>query len=124
MENGPKIGTREVGSPVRSTLIFCRNELSSHLTNALQCMSNNDYCSGPQPEVYIHFGEKKMTVHATLLAALSSSWRKHLHAVMHRVNNFAMSSGMVKALFSGIQLTKNLLYVSAVSSNSQYKYVL
>ncbi|XP_071522168.1 uncharacterized protein [Panulirus ornatus] len=86
METKQNIDARDVGSPVRGLLMFRWNKLSSHLIGALQCMgmSHNEHCNGPIPEVVIHFGEMEMKIHATLLAALSSSWRKHLHAVMHQ----------------------------------------
>ncbi|KAG7153787.1 Myoneurin-like 4, partial [Homarus americanus] len=86
METEHKKGVGGVkDSPVKSTLMFHWDELSSNLMQALQGMgvSHKGTCCGPQPEVHIRIGEE-MTVHATLLAALSSSWREYLNTVMNQ----------------------------------------
>ncbi|XP_053650027.2 uncharacterized protein [Cherax quadricarinatus] len=103
----------------KSWLMVRWEEQSSHLLNAMQCMGMN-HNAGPQPEVHIKFGEKEMTVHATLLAALSSSWRTYLHTCKYQdtriIHHILLDFQASPELISSV---KSLMYCGSASSGAQ-----
>lgn len=70
---------------VSKSLVFCWDELISNLMRSLQDLASY---KGVPPEVCLRLGEEEMMLHAVLLAALSSWWRKRLDPLLQQVRRF------------------------------------